>query len=41
MGFFDLWRMPDINTGLEQYDYLKEQMGDRLHYLSGGMTLTL
>ncbi|MBQ6476712.1 MAG: MBL fold metallo-hydrolase [Clostridia bacterium] len=28
-------------TGLEQYDYLKEQMGDRLHYLSGGMTLTL
>lgn len=28
-------------TGLPQYEYLKEKMGDRLHYLSGGMTLTL
>ncbi len=26
-------------TGLRQYDYLKEKMGERLHYLSTGQTL--
>ncbi|MGI6075200.1 MAG: MBL fold metallo-hydrolase [Pyramidobacter sp.] len=28
-------------TGKEQYSYLKERMGDRLRYLSGGMALEL
>lgn len=28
-------------TGLEQYDFLKQRMGNKLHYLSGGDCVTL
>ena len=28
-------------TGKKQFDYLKQKLGDQLHYLSGGMSLTL
>ena len=28
-------------TGKNQFDWLKERLGDRLHYLAGGMSIEL